>query len=110
MQLSYAVHIAKQKGTVHLSDVVNPTSPMNDLKNRDNRSVFKSRLTYGETFKMIWNDPTHRHYPANFFPELKFCSRDKKGDHVFAYYKPTDRRDRPRASQKTYLFTKTDTA
>ena len=94
MQFSYAVHVAKRKGRVHLDDVFDAKSPLNQIINKDNKSKTYWTLTYGETFKKIWNDPTHRYYPANFFPELKFVSKDKAGNHVFAYNSPGTRKNK----------------
>lgn len=85
MQFSYAVYIAKKKGRVFLSDVFDLKSPLNAMKNNDNDSKSFYNLSYGETFKEIWNNSNHRYYPPNFFPELEFNSKDEDGNHIFIY-------------------------
>jgi DNA repair photolyase len=88
MQFSYAVYIAKEKGKVFLRDVFDLTSPLNAVRNNDNDSKRYYNLSYGETFKQIWNNSSHRYYPARFFPELAFYSKDADGNHIFSYRMP----------------------
>ena len=85
MQFSYAVYIAKKKGKVFLSDIFDLKSPLNNIKNNDNNSKLYYNLSYGETLKEIWNNSNHRYYPANFFQELEFHSKDGNGNHIFIY-------------------------
>lgn len=85
MQFSYAVHIAKQNGRVFFGDIYDPDSPLNSIRNNDNDTKKYYSLSYGETFKEIWNDANHRYYPSNFFSELQFDSKDDDGNHVFVY-------------------------
>ncbi|XXJ18516.1 radical SAM protein [Desulfovibrio caledoniensis] len=85
MQISYAVHVAKENGIVTFSDICNEDSPLNFIINRDNckRNVYDT--TYAESLKNIWSNESHRFYPASFFPELSFLSIDTNGDHIFKY-------------------------
>lgn len=88
LQLSYAVHVAKKKGTVRIDDILNINSPLSVLKNRDNGPQAYHQSTYVETLKEIWNDPKHRYYPSSFFPELNYISKDKSNNHIFSYIRP----------------------
>jgi DNA repair photolyase len=85
MQLSYAVYIAKKKGHVHFNDIFSPKSPLNIIVNNDNDNKKYSGLSYGDTLREIWNNSQHRFYPSNYFPELKYFSKDNYGNDVFTY-------------------------